>query len=284
MAPPAAVAPSPARRLRDALEPIATQGWWSPHVLPRLERLGVGQWEGYAWGRAAALGEADAAVVVAAFGVFDPELLTALYERGRAACSRADILAAREGGAEEGLAAALGDRPEVAVLADALHAALAGAAATARPLFSGLRALPLPASPHGRLWRSAELFREHRGDSHLAACVAAGLAPVEMNVVTELAVGYPATEYSATRGFSPDVLAAAVASLAARGLVADGALTEAGSAFRAGLEAATDAAQAAVVDALGDEVDELVAMADALSELVVASGAFPVDGRKRAAG
>jgi hypothetical protein len=105
-----------------------------------------------------------------------------------------------------------------------------------------------------------------------------------MNVVTELAVGYPATEYSATRGFSPDILAAAVASLAARGLVADGALTEAGRALRADLEAATDAAQAAVVDALGDEVDELVAMADALSDLVVASGAFPVDARKRAAG
>src|SRR4051794_17919594 len=216
MAPPAGDAaspspsPSPARRLRDALEPIATQGWWSPHVLPRLERLGVGQWEGYVWGRAAALGEADAAVVVAAFGVFEPALLTALYERGRAAATRADILGAREGGAEEALMAALGDQPEGAILGDALHAALAGAAATARPLFSGLRALPLPASAHGRLWRSAELFREHRGDSHLAACVAAGLAPVEMNIVTELAVGYPPTEYSATRGFSPDVLAVAM--------------------------------------------------------------------------
>jgi hypothetical protein len=284
MAPPAAPSPSPARRLRDALEPIATQGWWSPHVLPRLERLGVGQWEGYAWGRAAGLGEADASVVVAAFGVFEPDLLTGLYERGRAAASRADILAAREGGAEEALVAALGDRPEVEILGDALHAAMAGAAATARPLFSGLRALPLPASAHGRLWRSAEMFREHRGDSHLAACVAAGLSPVEMNIVTELAVGYPPTEYSATRGFSADVLAVAMAGLTAHGLVADGALTDAGWALRAELEAATDAAQAAVVDALGDQVDELVAMADALSALVIASGAFPVDARKRAAG
>jgi hypothetical protein len=41
---------SSARRLRDALEPIATLGWWSPRPWDRLGALGLGFFEGYAWG------------------------------------------------------------------------------------------------------------------------------------------------------------------------------------------------------------------------------------------
>ncbi len=54
------------------------------------------------------------------------------------------------------------------------------------------------------------MFREHRGDGHLAACVAAGLDQVEMNVLTELWLDYPAGEYSGTRGFPHERVAAAV--------------------------------------------------------------------------
>src|SRR5688500_5539273 len=49
---------SPARRLRDALEPIATHGWWCRPTNERMARLGLGFLEGYVRGRAASLGEA----------------------------------------------------------------------------------------------------------------------------------------------------------------------------------------------------------------------------------
>ena len=71
-------------------------------------------------------------------------------------------------------------------------------------LFAALRAQPRPDDPYARLWRAADLVREHRGDSHVAACVAAGLDPVRMGVLSEMWVGYPVGEYSGTRAWPPE--------------------------------------------------------------------------------
>jgi helix-turn-helix protein len=165
---------SVARRLRDALEPLAIQALWSRGYFERTAAKGVGLLESYVWGRAAALGEPAPAVVVAAFGAFERDYLMGVYESGRSQLTREEVLAAREAGAIESMTAVLGGE-DPAWLADTLLDALRPLDGSARPLFSGLRELPVPADPNGRLWRAAELVREHRGDGHLAACVAAGL-------------------------------------------------------------------------------------------------------------
>jgi hypothetical protein len=274
---------TPARRLRDALEPIATQGWWSRPAGERIDALGLGFLDGYVWGRAAALGSPSPEVVVATFGVFDAGLLTVVFEQARTVASRDDVLRAREDGATASLAA-LVPAEDAARVADPLLDALAGLDGLGRPLFSALRGLPLPPSPHGRLWRAAELVREHRGDGHLACVVAAGLDMTTVNVLTELWLGFDAGEYSATRGLSPDRLAEAMAALEADHLVADGRLTAAGRATRDELEEATDRSQRQLVAALGDRLDPLVVAADAISTVLVEARAFPSDPRKRAAG
>ena len=277
---------TPARRLRDALEPIATQGWWSRAVSERVEALGLDFFEGYVWGRAAALGEPVASVVVAAFGVFESGFLGAVYEQGRAAASRDDVLRARAEGAAASVAAVLGPtaHAQVAEVADALLRATDSADGSARPLFSGLRELPLPDTAYGRLWRGAELVREHRGDGHLAACIAAGLDRVTMTVLTELWLGYPAGEYLASRGYGPDALAVALDGLAARGWADGSTLTDDGRAARDAIEAATDLSQRQLVGALGDGLGGIVGRAQAWSSAVIAARAFPPDPRKRAAG
>ena len=277
---------SPARRLRDALEPIATQGWWARDVHEHPGSGGLGFLETYVWGRAAALGEPAADVVTAAFGVFEPGLVAALLGAGREAAPRDDILTAREEGAVAALRRVLGDEveaPEVGELTETLLSALDAQDGLGRPLFSGLRGLPRPSDPAGRLWRAAELFREHRGDGHLAACAVGGLGAVAVNVLTELWHGYPLGEYSSTRGFPEDVIAVEAASLRARGWLDDTGLTAQGQRARAELEAATDASQRDLVAAL-DDVDALVAVAEPLSARLVAARAAPVDARKRAAG
>ncbi len=274
---------TPARRLRDAVEPIATQGWWSRPASEQHATLGIGFFDAYVWGRAAALGTPTASVVVATFGVFEPAMLTAVYERAVASASRDDILAARAAGAIASLGSIVSD-DEAAAVADPLLAALGTLDGMGRPLFSALRELPMASTAAGRLWRAAELVREHRGDGHLAACVAEGLTAIDSNILTELWLDFAIGEYSGTRGFGPDRVAAAVARLEGREWVADGALTEAGRTVRDRVEAATDASEAALVAALGDECESIIANAEAIAERVMSARAFPHDPRKRAAG
>jgi hypothetical protein len=274
---------TPARRLRDALEPIATQGWWSREAGERLTALGVDFFPGYVWGRAAALGRPSAAVVAATFGVFDSGLIASVYEAGSVAIDRDGILAARaEGGSAS--VASVATEAECSAIADRLLAALGSIDALGRPLFAGLRSLPVPASGAGRLWRSAELVREHRGDGHLAVLAGSGIDPVEANVLTELWLGFELGEYSATRGFGSDALAAAVTRLQQRGWMSGSDLTDEGRRRRGAIEAATDASQEPLLAACGSGLDAIVSAAEVISARLLEARSVPADPRKRAAG
>ncbi len=275
--------PSPARGLRDAIEPIAMHVVWARATNERLATLGLDFLTGYVWGRAAALGEPDAGVVAATFAVFEPAFVGAMYDAGRRACDRETMLAARSEATIASLTEALGDA-DVASVSEVLASAVAAVDGTGRPLFSGLRAQAWPDAPVGRLWRACELVREHRGDSHVAACIARGLGPIEMNILTELWVGMPLGAYTATRGWAPDSIAAAAEALRARGLLEADDLSPNGRALRNDIEATTDAMQAPLLDALGADLEAMVALLTEWSERCIAAGAFPPDVFKRAAG
>ncbi len=175
------------------------------------------------------LGEAEPGVVAAAFGVFEPGAVAGLLAAARDACSLAGIRAAREEGAAAALLDALGDDPDGL---DATLAALREAAVCAdvagRPLYAGALGQPFPEDRHAALWHAATLVRECRGDSHLGACVAAGLTGLEANLLTELWVGYTPLSYAGSRAWSPEAMAAAQESLRGRGLLAGEALSDEG--------------------------------------------------------
>ena len=147
-----------------------------------------------------------------------------------------------------------------------------------------LRGRGRPEDPVQRLWWACDLVREHRGDSHVAVANAAGLGPVEMNVLTECWLGMPLLSYTATRGWPEAAMRAAVEGLQARGWLRDGALTDTGRAARADIEDRTDAAEQAIVAALGGRLDDVCAQLDGWSQRCIAAGAFPADVLKRAAG
>jgi hypothetical protein len=224
--------------------------------------------------------------VTAAFGVFAPELLESVYQQGRSISGRAQILAAREQGASAGLRAATSDLTDavVAETGDLLLDAVVAVDAGPRALFAALRSLPLPDDPHGRLWRGAELVREHRGDTHLAACACVGLDSVEMNVLTELWLGYPLGEYSSTRGFGPDALRDAADRLRRRGWMNGDDLTASGRESRLAIETVTDAGQQPLLDAFGERAERVIELAGLVSAAVLDACAAPADPRKRAAG
>ena len=273
----------PARRLRDASEPIAMHAVWSRLVNERLAELGLNFLTGYVWGRAASMGDPTDRLVVSAFAVFEPNLICGLYEEGRSHCSRMEMLKAREEGTVESLRGILGDadvRPVVAALRRGVDAA----DAVGRPLYSGLRSLGWPADPLGQLWRACELIREHRGDSHVAACISAGLGPIAMNILTELWVGMPLRAYTATRAWSPDAIDAAVDRLRVDGLLGGDRLTDTGRELRDGIEARTDAMEQPIVDAIGDDFETVLDRLEAWSAACIKAGAFPPSAFKRAAG
>src|ERR1700685_3395365 len=80
---------SPARGLRDGIEPLAMVFTWGQPAYDAYAAHGLDFLSGYVWARASLLGEPEPGVVVATFGVFEPGLVTGLYEAGRSACTLA---------------------------------------------------------------------------------------------------------------------------------------------------------------------------------------------------
>jgi len=274
----------PARRLRDAIEPIAMHAVWCARTNHRLaDDFGLDFLGGYVWGRASALGEPASGAVVAAFAVFEPGFLTAVYTDARSRAGWSELVAARDEATAGSLHELLGDVDPTATTA-VLQRGIEAADGAGRPLFAGLAGRPMPDDPYGRLWRVCDILREHRGDSHTAAWVAAGLDPVEMNVLTEVWLGMPMFSYSATRVWPPVALIAAADRLRARGFLDGDALTPAGAQARDGIEAATDAAQQRVIAAIGDDLDDVVERLSSWSATLVEQRAFPPSVHKRAAG
>ncbi|MCD2188592.1 SCO6745 family protein [Actinomycetospora soli] len=285
----APAADTPALALRHVLEPLAMVHIWSTPAQAHMAKAGLNFLTGYVGGRGCTLGDVTPGVVASTFAVFEPGLAADLWRQARATCSVEELLAVRNGGGGEGLRAALEGVDEAGIgrvtrtLRAALDAGGPGELA-GRPLYASLRDQPWPTDAHTALFHVASLYREHRGDAHLGACVAAGIDGLEANILTELRAGFDLYEYTGTRGWSPEAMDAASARLTARGLLADGALTAAGRDTRQQIEAATDLAQHRVVEALSDGFDDLVATLGGWADRVVAAGWFPPDPYKRAAG
>jgi len=277
---------SPARRLRDAAEPLGIHAAWSRTVNERLAAYGLDFLSSYVWGRAATLGEPAPAVVAAAFAAFEPGLVASLYDAGRRALGRDEFLRVQEEAVAASLRDILDDESEADVRrADAiLRRAVDAVDGTGRPLFSGVRVLDAPADPLAALWRACQAVREYRGDSHVAAYIGAGLDPVEMNILTELWVGWGLGSYVATRGWSAERIDRALATLRSAGLVDGDALSEEGQRARWEIEEHTDRMVQPLVEAIGDDLAWVLDRLNGWGAMLIKADAFPPNPLKRAAG
>lgn len=278
-----------ARRLRDHLEPVASNVYFSPEVHAAFEAIGFGppvedvgclplpDLAGYYCSRAGCMGQVPGEVVVAAFGVFNPDLIIPHVERGWATADCDTILATRLSSAARSLERILGDQNGLERATVLLRRAAAAGGESGRFLFAGLRSRPWPDTPWGGLWHAANLVREYRGDSHIAAWTAAGLDPVEAGLLTEIYYSMPTKRYHRGRGWTEADLDAGLERLQRRGIVADdaSAFTPAGRDLREAIEVATDRQMAPLLAALGDDLDELVAIIGPWSGQIVEAQGFP---------
>jgi hypothetical protein len=273
-------APGTARRMWALFEPVHVVTYFSAEARDAFEKAGLrGFWRGYFAGRAAPLGPAGATPVAAAFFVFAPAMVRRALPSVWSLASPADVLRARESGAVAAIRRLLG-LPDDGAAPAPVHAAADLLAAVAGDLDPAGRALaaanlelPVPEEPVARLWHAATLLREHRGDGHMAALVAAdvdGAEALMLRIGVDLAVqagapahvlpGWPRDQMPVARGWTDAELDAAALRLAERGLLAErGPATAAGLALHRAIEDATDVAAARPWGRLGPERSALVA-------------------------
>jgi hypothetical protein len=236
----------------------------------------------YFTSRGACMGQVPGEVVAAAFGCFNPKAVVPAVTAGWQITNREAILAAREQGATAMLQRVVGEKPEgLDRVTDLLRRAADAAPWAGHGVHSGLRWLGFPGHPLGDLWRAADLLREHRGDSHVITWAVGGVDAVEILLLTEQWWGLPARIYTPSRGWTDADMDAGMNRLQRRGLMTDDEqLTDAGRAFREEIEVRTDELERPVVEAFGDDLDELLDHLDAWSEAIIAAGSYP----KRIAG
>jgi hypothetical protein len=269
-----------ARRLWTRAEALHALTYFAPEAHAAFAAAGLrGFWRGYFAGRAAPLGPTPAAVVTATFFGFHPHFVSRAIPSVWSLVTPDDSVAARLAGIDAALtrmglepgAPIPGGRATIAAVKQAVdRAPTAG-----RPIYAANVALPWPRDDRLALWHAATLLREHRGDGHVAALVAADLDPCAAHVLRIAADDLPLDSIQPYRGWSDEDWDEAAAGLAGRGLLDDGGrITPAGAHLRADVEAVTERAAAELVDRV-DDIETVIATFDGLATRVGAAGDVP---------
>lgn len=265
-----------ARACWAAAEPFTVAAFFAPEARAAMRDIGLPSISSYVVLRAAPLGAAHPAVVAAAFRSFPTstfDVLRVAWQR----LSPGDAVARTHDAVTAWCADAFPDRP--APDAAELVAVVSAVDTAGRPLAAANQAVEPPDEPWARLWRALTVLREHRGDSHVAALVAADLGLVESEVLTTAWAGdrVDVPMLRRTRRIDDTAWMSATTALADRGLLTgDGQLTPAGRALRSDVEDATDRASAAPYRELGaDGVRRLWTLATGLSRSLIDAGRIP---------
>lgn len=270
-----------ARHMWRALETLHMTVYFAPEPRDAYRRVGLrGGWMGYFASRAAAMGPVPAEVVMATFYNFHPRMVRRAIPDAWGFAPPERVLAARFEGADAALRRLLGgwvEGPEVEEAAGLARAAMEGQDPSGRPLFAAHAALPWPEAPHLALWHAATLYREFRGDGHVACLTVDGIGGCEAHVLAAGAGQLPGSILREYRGWSEEEWATAVERLRDRGWVeGDGSLTEAGRVARDARERRTDDLAMPPWRHLGgDGCARLLRLLDEPVRLVVEGGGVP---------
>lgn len=266
-----------ARRAWQLVETVHAVVYFAPEKRAAYDAAGLkGGWMGYFAGRAAPLGAVPAEVVTAVFYNFHPAMVRRSIPDAWKFSSPERVLEARREIVDGALRRLVGEG-SVTEAAELCLAAAAACDLPGRPLFAANAALTVPDEPHLRLWHAATMLREHRGDGHVAALVAAGLDGCEAHLTLVGTGALPDAELQPHRGWSDDEWAAARARLSERGLLdAEGVLTREGAELRRWVEDRTDDAALRPWSYLGEEkATRLLGLLERPAALVVEGGGVP---------
>jgi hypothetical protein len=272
---------SMARALWRRLEAIHAVTYFSPEPVSALAAAGYrGYWMGYFAQRAAPLGAVGPQLVSATFYNFSLWRVAKAVPDAWTFAPPEVALEARATGSTAALRRAFDGADIDSDLATA--AELAGRAARSAPLdgrtlFAANAALRWPEDPLGTLWHAATLLREHRGDGHVAALIAAGVAGREAHVLQVASGATTRDVMTVARDYDDVEWRQVTEALAERGLLTrDGELTAEGRALKDDVEERTDRIALCAYATLGDdELEQFLAALTPLARAVVATGDLP---------
>jgi len=234
-----------ARAMFQVYEPIvlAAGGSNTPENQTICKQLGLGDHRmSYYATRSAPLGRVGAEVVSATFYHHSVEMVSPAIPLAWSIASPERIVAARFEAVDQALRRLLPQQIESAEIVEAValvREAMLGCSIAGRPLFAAHSALQWPSEPHVALWHGLNLFREHRGEGHTSAVMAARLTPNQTAPLLIAATG-EARDGRSWR-WPDDVWNQAVAELQERGWLDDaGGLTDEGQVARTRIEEETD--------------------------------------------
>ncbi|MET8987265.1 hypothetical protein ABZW49_17615 [Nonomuraea wenchangensis] len=272
-----------ARRMWHQLEPLHAVLYFSPEAFAEAAALGYdveSRWPSYFAYRTAPLGRAGTRLATAACYSFSPATVAGHVPAVWSVAAPERVLEARLTAVDRTYRSLFGDLlagPELREAAELARRAAESAGVEGRALTAANLDLPWADEPHLVLWQAATVLREHRGDGHLAALLAAELDGCEA-LVSFAAIGAAPVESFAGRGWSAAEWDAARERLAARGLVdAGGQATERGRALRDQVERMTDELAAGPWRLLGQErADRLARLGGPLLGPVFEAGLLPM--------
>ncbi len=280
-------APRTARAMWKLFEPLHAVTYFADECLEEYTAAGLkGFWMGYFAGRAAPMGAVAPGVVEATFFSFNPDRVNRALPDAWSFATPDRVLDARLAGVDraygrlfgtDGAGAGLSDR-DMARAAELVRAAVEGLPVDGRPLAAANVALAWPEEPHLALWQATTVLREHRGDGHVVALVAAGLDGRQALVTMAATGAVPRAMLQAARGWDDEAWDSATGTLIDRGwLDEDGTQTTSGAEARRQIEDLTDLLAAEPWERLGeDDAEALRAVLTPLARAIAAAGSVPV--------
>ncbi|MBV9445578.1 MAG: hypothetical protein JO345_06745 [Streptosporangiaceae bacterium] len=270
-----------ARSFWQAIEPIHSAVYFAPEPAEAARRIGLrGYWMGYFASRVAPLGPVPPSAVTAMAYGFAPVMIERAIPDAWKFADPVVVLETRIGTAAETLRLHLGARLTATLpeLDEILWQAIAGCPFDGRPLAAAWSRVARPDDPAASVWLATTILREHRGDGHVIAAVAAGLRGLDASL-THVATGAISREMiQPSRGWTDEDWQKSERRLRARGLLdRDGRLTKTGGALRRDVEDLTDRLAAGPVERLGETgVKEAIDIAAPLSRHIIDTGLLPV--------
>ena len=261
------------------IEPIHAVTYFGQEALESASQAGYrGFWMGYFACRLAPLGSVGPHVAAAVCYGFAPSRVARALPDAWSFAGPQAALRARLTGATAALRRVARDTPRLEEAADLIWEAALNASTAGRVLAAGNQALPRPDDPMGAAWQAATTLREHRGDGHNAALVAADVTPVQAHWLKIAAGDTDARTLTVGRGWPEEAWQQGRLELQARGwLDSDDNLTPEGRAARDRIERQTDVAAASPWDHLGhSSTDRLAQLLTPLAEAVRLAGIIPV--------